>query len=307
MPNSRIVMMWRRVSDRTASKSLVKTGKLGWREVGSDAYSTIYDAGNVLVGLWEQDFDVLKQVNDACSALNLRKWDAVINPASDLLIAPRKLGPTVLASARALRLVQPSPAVARSGYSFFDNDGNLMSFYKAPAASGRLGMKLTSLTSVRAMRARTTALVGVPAPPAESQVLGFRLMVSDVARSTAFYQNVLGFKSLGKLGADVAHDAGPIIALRPESHGGLMNMLRARQRLLNDWYVIMVDDIEAEVARLKKSKVGFPQGIESSGIGDMAYFTDPDGHSFALWKPSGKTASAHPIDFYPNLQRITAQ
>jgi len=84
----------------------------------------------------------------------------------------------------------------------------------------------------------------------------------------------------------------------------LVQFLRKSGRLLGDWVVFHTPDIKGTSEALRARGVAFPAGIETSLIGDVAYFNDPDGYSLALWHPSGKTKM---IDFNPALKRLLDQ
>jgi hypothetical protein len=81
----------------------------------------------------------------------------------------------------------------------------------------------------------------------------------------------------------------------------LVQFLKKTGRLVGDWIVFHVTDIKATTKALVRRGVKFPSGIETSTIGDVAYFNDPDGYSLVLWKPSGMTKM---INFTPVLERI---
>ena len=126
--------------------------------------------------------------------------------------------------------------------------------------------------------------------------------MSDLATSCRFYGETLGLTPLERSDTTAKFDMGQVIlTLHREPTNMLVRLLRNSGRLMGDWVVFHVDDIKGTTAALQSRSVTFPAGIESSLIGDIAYFTDPDGYSLNVWKPSGRTKM---IDFNPALQRM---
>jgi predicted enzyme related to lactoylglutathione lyase len=123
-------------------------------------------------------------------------------------------------------------------------------------------------------------------------------MVSDLDNSHEFYGGVLGLTT----DASCAFVCGRVtIQLRRESAIGLVKSLNRMQRLMGDWAVFHVTDIETTAARLENRGVRFPSGIEDSQSGRIAYFNDPDGHSLNLWQPPGEPTE---MNYFPVLTRL---
>jgi predicted enzyme related to lactoylglutathione lyase len=136
-------------------------------------------------------------------------------------------------------------------------------------------------------------------------VLALRLFVADVNRSKAFYRDTFGFGVLENGRTEVSVDAGPTLQLQREPVRGLVRALKGRNRLRFNWFVMTVDDLDKEVRNLRRRGVR-PNPIETSDIGRIASFTDPDGYTLAYWKPSRTVTPNQPINFYPSLDRILA-
>jgi predicted enzyme related to lactoylglutathione lyase len=293
MPDeSRIVLLWRRVSDLDRHRKVADA--LGLPLVGEDAYSAIYDARGVLLGFWELDEEALR-ADDACSELSFLRWEWVVNPAAELVLGHRQVKRVLARLGEALELrLKESRSKAGTLGRFYDEDGNLTTVLNpAASASGHVAAKLDRLASEW--------------NGAGAHSLSFRLLVSDVDASRSFYREVLGLRAIQTARSEAAFDGGGIVLeLRPEPVAGLVRSLRRTKRLQGNWLILHVQDIERTVKELEGRDVVFEEGIERSGIGDTAHFTDPDGHSLALWQPSGETTDLQPIDFYPQLERILA-
>lgn len=293
--DSRVAMIWRRVSDLKRVKASSKK-LLALRKVGEDAYSVLYDAGGTLLGFWVQDEAALR-ADDSCSALNFSKYVLISNPASEVMLVSPKFQDSVARLNNAFK-VSAAPLKTERGDTlrFFDDDGNLSSFHrpsKATLAADKAGLKLRTLVNNRAE---------------STGVIGQKFLVTNLTTSQQFYKNVLGLRALRTAKGEAIFDAGAItLTLENEPSIGLVRSLNKTGRLLGDWTVFHVNDIEAEMRDLKKRGVAFPRGVEESGIGRMAYFQDPDGHSLVIWQPSGTTTKLQPINFYSPLNRILSE
>jgi predicted enzyme related to lactoylglutathione lyase len=263
-------MIWRTVTD-LPSAEWFGSELLEWRRIGSDSYSVLYDAGNIMVGFWEQE-KLLRCARSsrttlvrtslsgdrACGQLSLSPYLLTANPASELQFTCADL----------LRLSSEFgwPAPAEWGKPFVDRNGN---FY--------------SVAQAESLR---------------HDVIGYTLMVSDIRESEHFYGRVLGLETEG----DHVFSCGTItIRLRHETAIGLLASLNRMQRLMGDWVVFHVTDIETMAARLESRGVRFPCGIEDSRSGRIAYFNDPNGHSLNLWEPPDEPAD---INYFPVLTRL---
>jgi predicted enzyme related to lactoylglutathione lyase len=131
-------------------------------------------------------------------------------------------------------------------------------------------------------------------------------MASDVSKSEAFYTDVVELPRLDGLENTASFDVGPsMLHLIPETTPRLVFSLRKTGRLHGDWLVFHTKDIEERVNRLSRLGAKFPQGIEESAIGRMAYFNDPDGYALVMWQPADdESLPMKKINFFPVLNRI---
>ena len=305
-----VVMIWRRVTNLYETQAFVGKG-LNLPKVGQDPTSVMYDAGGALVGysVHEVSSSGDPPTEPLCSEQGLAAYGLQHNPASSLVFAPSDYTGAVRKLYTTRGMVTPS---VRNDYgerlSFLDEDGNYSSFYRPSnlAMEGRAGAKLSSLLR-RRWSESVVADAGLndksrAAAPVPNPIIGVELLVSDLAKSKDFYAGVLGLEVLESNAGEVRFDAGPLIlTLRAEPSNMLVQFLRRTGRLLGDWFVFHVNDIKGTTDALVNKGIKFPSGIERSVIGDVAYFNDPDGYSFNLWKPSGMTKM---IDFTPALKRI---
>ncbi|HYY59221.1 MAG TPA: VOC family protein [Pyrinomonadaceae bacterium] len=297
---SPVVMLWRRVSDlNTASSFVSKT--LKQPAVGKDPTSVMFDAGGALVGYSIREVAASAQIQQACSLETLRDFSLQNNPASLSVYAPKDFD-TSLQGLYEVRGMGPVPAAiaANDNVAFLDDDGNFSSFSRpsAYAQGEKVGSKLLSILSNHwpTLRANSPT-ANIPNP-----LIGIDLLVSDVAASKKFYSEVLGLEALHTGATEAKFDIGTmILSLKLEPSSRLVSFLNKTGRLLGDWVVFHVQDIRSATKALERRGVKFPHGIETSVIGDVGYFNDPDGHSLVLWQPSGKTKM---INFTPQLQRI---
>jgi catechol 2,3-dioxygenase-like lactoylglutathione lyase family enzyme len=118
-----------------------------------------------------------------------------------------------------------------------------------------------------------------------------RYMVDDVAQAIDFYTNHFGFER--------GHDASPAFAevtngnLRlllagPESSAG-RPMPDGRKPEPGGWNRIhfVVEDIEAEVERLRAAGVDFRNDIVSGPGGRQILVDDPSGNPIEIFQPAG--------------------
>lgn len=304
-----VVMVWRRVSSLDNTKAFVEK-VLRFPRVGLDPTSVMYDAGGALVGYAIQE---VQPSNDPlyamCSEVGLQDFAMQNNPASSLVLAPLDFK-GASKNLFAERNSATSPLRTQNGetLSFLDEDGNYTCFQRPSqtALNGEAGAKLHSILRNRWAHQREIMTVadeqGAGAKKIENPMVGINLMVADVAASSKFYGEVLGLRQLASGPNEAKFDVGNLIlTLTLEPSNSLVSFLRRSGRLLGDWVVFWTPEIEARFKELKACGIKFPAGVESSPIGDTAYFNDPDGYSLVLWKPSGFTKM---IDFNPALNRI---
>jgi predicted enzyme related to lactoylglutathione lyase len=307
LQDSPIVMLWRRVTDLKETRRFVDTN-LRMPLIGQDQISVIYDAGIVMVGYAIQDDAVQKvAAGSACSIESPLAVPLQNNPASAMVMAPLDFDNSVRIVFAGRGKTPLFRTEIGETLSFMDDDGNYSAFYHPYtfAYKGKAGEKLAAL-----MRNRTKPAI-VPAsldnkrvqhPNIPNPVVSFELMVSDLAKSRKFYADVLGLEPLSTGSHEAKFDSGSLIlTLKSEPSNMLVRFLKRTGRLRADWIVFHVNDIKAKTRALKERGVHFPHGIETSEVGHVAYFNDPDGYSFNLWQPSGKPKG---IDLYPVLRRI---
>jgi predicted enzyme related to lactoylglutathione lyase len=317
LKNSPVVMVWRRVTDLEQAANFADK-VAGWPRIGGNDYANIYDAGTTVVGYWVQDLfnkvvakeqgvkveelkaAALQEVVASCCELNFSQFALVSNPATEILLAPTTFQTTVQSLSKAFKL-SPTIAQAKAGetLSFVDQDGNFSGFFRPgkSALTGDTGLRLKSLMT-RLPRGGAKRR----ASKTSSQFVGFNILVSDLKRSQKYYKEVLGLKSLKAGKGEAKFDLGTmILSIRQEPAIGLVQSLARTGRLLGDWIMFHVNDIESAVEVLEKKGVEFPLGIEESGHGLGAFFKDPDGHSLTLWQPPNQPLD---IDYFPVLQRV---
>lgn len=295
LQNSKLVMIWRAVSElpKTSAKIAQATG---WPKIGENSYAAMFDAGNLMVGYWVQQglFDTLTKPSttslalkprgaSACGQASFSRMMLVSNPASEFVI--RSAFPVNFITTAA-GVGGPAEATAarvedlKAMGSIVDDDGNYMAVEPVEA-----GAKLAA-----------------EAAPAAAPFVSYNRMVSNLDKSREFYGKVLGLTGVkSKAGQANFHVGHVTISLRKESAVGLVRSLHGSGRLNGDWALFAVDDIEKSAKELEKGGVRFPMGIEDSGHGRGAYFTDPDGHVLNLWQPPAKPDD---IDYFPVLKRL---
>jgi predicted enzyme related to lactoylglutathione lyase len=322
MPNvdTPLVMIWRQVPDLTSAKTFAES-MFTVKPMGQDDESLMYDAGTMILGLWGQaEFARVQATNVVtlaaadpvakhniarfeaaaqCSGLNFSKVNLVVNPAVNLAFATEDLH---MPRAR-LREEGFDTRTATSKNQlgdtlpFYDEGGNLFSMthfsdQAKTSATGFVGPKLASMLGARDLDQHVVA--------------GLHLMASDISKSEAFYTDVVGLQRLHGLDDTASFDAGPsILHLVPETTPRLVSSLRKSGRLHGDWLVFHTSNIDDKVNRFSRLGAKFPQGIEDSAIGRMAYFNDPDGYALVLWQPpADESLPMKKINFFPVLNRI---
>jgi predicted enzyme related to lactoylglutathione lyase len=119
-----------------------------------------------------------------------------------------------------------------------------------------------------------------------------RYMVNDIDLAVAFYTKYLGFRvgqgltpnfamlSRGNLQLVLSTPFGPGGAAKPMSDG--------RKAEPGGWnrIIINVDDLPAEVAKLKKAQLHFRNDIASGPGGSEILLDDPSGNPIELFQPA---------------------
>jgi len=116
-----------------------------------------------------------------------------------------------------------------------------------------------------------------------------RYMVDDVEVSVAFYTKFLGFKVLNQFPpfADVARGKLRLLLSGPASSAG-RPMPDGTKPVPGGWNRIhlLVEDIEAEVARLSEAGAAFRNDIVEGPGGKQILLKDPSGNVVELFQPA---------------------
>ena len=125
-----------------------------------------------------------------------------------------------------------------------------------------------------------------------NEMVCVRYMVDDVAAAIEFYTTHLGFEVLTSYPpafADVARGALRLLLSGPVSSAG-RPMPDGETPGPGGWNRIhlLVDDIHAEVARLKTAGVPFRNEILSGPGGQQVLLLDPAGNVVELFQPAGR-------------------
>src|SRR5688572_32855669 len=122
-----------------------------------------------------------------------------------------------------------------------------------------------------------------------------RYMVDDVEAAVAFYTTHLGFTLISSAApafADVSRDDLRLLLSGPTSSAG-RPMPDGRQPSSGGWNRIhlLVDDIDAEVARLRAAGVGFRNDVVTGPGGKQILIDDPSGNPIELFQPAERQQS----------------
>ena len=118
-----------------------------------------------------------------------------------------------------------------------------------------------------------------------------RYMVNDVEAAVAFYTDIFGFELLSNAApafADVALGELRLLLSGPRSSAG-RPMPDGRLPEPGGWNRIhfIVDDLEAEVRRLRDAGVAFRSDIVTGPGGSQIVLDDPSGNPVELFQPAG--------------------
>ena len=121
-------------------------------------------------------------------------------------------------------------------------------------------------------------------------LVNVRYMVDDVDASIDFYTRHFGFElrsSAGPAFADVVRGRLRLLLAGPESSAG-RPMPDGRRPGPGGWNRIhfVVDDIEAEVERLRAAGLSFRNDIASGPGGQQILLDDPSGNPIELFQPA---------------------
>ena len=122
------------------------------------------------------------------------------------------------------------------------------------------------------------------------EMVHVRYLVSDVGESVDFYTKHLGFTVLNQYGpfADVSRGNLRLLLSGPESSAG-RPMPDGRTPEPGGWNRIhfIVDDIGAEVERLRAAGLTFRNEVVSGPGGQQILVEDPAGNPIELFQPAG--------------------
>jgi catechol 2,3-dioxygenase-like lactoylglutathione lyase family enzyme len=123
----------------------------------------------------------------------------------------------------------------------------------------------------------------------EREMVSVRYMVDDVEAAIAFYTTHLGFTLLSSWGsafADVARGPLRLLLSGPASSAG-RPMPDGTKPVPGGWNRIhlIVDDLSAEVERLRAEGVRFRNDIVSGPGGAQILLDDPSGNPIELFQP----------------------
>ena len=120
-------------------------------------------------------------------------------------------------------------------------------------------------------------------------MVNVRYMVDDVQQAVAFYTKVLGFEVLNDFPAfaDVARGKLRLLLSGPNSSAG-RPMPDGAKPGPGGWNRIhlIVDDIDAEVARLRKAGARFRNDVLTGPGGRQVLLEDPSGNVVELFQPA---------------------
>ena len=124
------------------------------------------------------------------------------------------------------------------------------------------------------------------------QTVNVRYMVDDVDESLAFYTNVLGFELLTSAApafADVKRGNLRLLLAGPASSAG-RPMPDGTKPEPGGWNRIhfIVDDLDAEVARLRATGASFRNDVVVGPGGKQILLQDPSGNIVELFQPAGR-------------------
>jgi catechol 2,3-dioxygenase-like lactoylglutathione lyase family enzyme len=124
----------------------------------------------------------------------------------------------------------------------------------------------------------------------DTDTVHVRYMVDDVAAAVHFYTTHLGFTLLTNYPqafADVRRGHLRLLLSRPTSSAG-RRMPNGRQPGPDGWNRIhrLVDNIAAEVARLRRVGVSFRNDVVTGPSGKQIVLEDPSGNPIELFQPA---------------------
>lgn len=132
----------------------------------------------------------------------------------------------------------------------------------------------------------------MPDSEPDDELVSVRYMVDDVDASVAFYTDVLGFEVLTHFGpafADVKRGRLRLLLAGPASSAG-RPMPDGAVPGPGGWNRIhlIVDDLSAEVDRLRAAGASFRNDILEGPGGKQILLTDPSGNVVELFEPAAR-------------------
>jgi catechol 2,3-dioxygenase-like lactoylglutathione lyase family enzyme len=126
----------------------------------------------------------------------------------------------------------------------------------------------------------------------DDELVSVRYLVDDVAASLAFYTAHLGFTELTSFPpafADVARGRLRLLLSGPTSSAG-RDLPNGRRPEPGGWNRIhlIVDDIQAEVDRLRAAGVPFRSDVVTGPGGAQIVLDDPSGNPIELFQPAAR-------------------
>ncbi len=123
---------------------------------------------------------------------------------------------------------------------------------------------------------------------APNQYASVRYLVTDVQAAIDFYTGHLGFTlktNAGPAFADVVRGPLRLLLSGPASSGARATPDDANTAGRNRIHLV-VDDLDAEIARLREVKLSFRSDLVSGPGGRQILIADPDGNLIELFEPA---------------------
>jgi catechol 2,3-dioxygenase-like lactoylglutathione lyase family enzyme len=126
----------------------------------------------------------------------------------------------------------------------------------------------------------------------DNDMVNVRYMVDDVEKAIDFYTTHLGFSVLSDFApafADVSRDNLRLLLSGPTSSAG-RSMPDGTKPGPGGWNRIhfIVDDIDAEIARLREAGATFRNDTVTGPGGSQILLEDPSGNVVELFQPAGR-------------------